>query len=151
MKYILNDLRDPVLERKGLVYALMNYASTIGQGKAVIEGSEIGNVSIKIQHTLYRIAQEAISNALKYAGIRERKDGRILVEVAANDEIVTLTVTDNGTGFDTSIIQKRGSTSTFSRMRDLATALDIALGIESSPGKGTKLSAQVRIETAREK
>jgi signal transduction histidine kinase len=151
LKYILNDLRDPVLERKGLFYALKNYASAIGQGKVVVEGSEIGNVPIKIQHTLYRIAQEAISNALKYARIRERNDGRILVEVAANDDIVTLTVTDNGTGFDTSIIQKRGSTSTFSRMRDLAMALGIVLSIESSVGKGTEVSAQVRIETAREK
>lgn len=151
LRYILNDLRDPVLERKGLVYALMNYASVIGQGQVVVEGGETANVPIKVQHTLYRIAQEAISNALKYARIRERADGRILVEVAANDDIVTLTVTDNGAGFDTSIIQKQESTSTFSRMRDLAVAFGVVLSIESSLGKGTKVSAEAQIETAREK
>jgi signal transduction histidine kinase len=52
---------------------------------------------------IYRIVQEAVNNILKHAKATEA-----IVQLSINDTILSLTIEDNGIGFDTAIFSKTG-------------------------------------------
>lgn len=77
---------------------------------------------------MYRIIQETLQNINKYSKATHAK-----VEIARNDENISLTVTDNGIGFDPE--KARGGIG-LKNLRKRAEALNGALSISSKPGKG---------------
>ena len=77
---------------------------------------------------LYRIAQEAVNNALRHADAQ-----RIAVDLARDGDHVILRITDDGCGFDCSACTGRGLG--LSSMNDRATAAGGELTIESAPGR----------------
>ncbi len=79
---------------------------------------------------LYRIAQEAISNA-----VRHGKATKIVIQLAIRAGLVLLTIEDNGTGIDPS--QSRGSGMGMRSMRYRAGVLDGHIEISPAPGGGT--------------
>ncbi|MCJ8209770.1 sensor histidine kinase [Mucilaginibacter sp. RS28] len=60
------------------------------------------NIAISIQLNIYRIVQELLSNAIKHARAKN-----ILVQCSQNDSVFFITVEDDGTGFDTSVLENR--------------------------------------------
>jgi len=93
-----------------------------------------------LQREVFRIAQEAIANALKHADARE-----VRVRLAlAGEHRLLLVVADDGKGFDP------GAGATGRRlglvsMRERAEALDAALTIDSAPGEGTTVALEVEL------
>jgi signal transduction histidine kinase len=85
---------------------------------------------------LYRIAQEAVQNALKYSGARE-----LSVHLAGGSGRVTLTMVDNGVGFD--VEQSWGRGLGLVSMAERVEPLGGALTIRSAPGAGTRLEVTV--------
>ncbi|QCO99914.1 ATP-binding protein [Arthrobacter sp. 24S4-2] len=91
---------------------------------------------------LYHVAQEALSNALKYAGATE-----LTVRLAAVHHGIRLTVADNGTGFD-------GNDHTGNRPHGfglllMSIAVDDAGGdvtVESAPGQGTCVTVTLPLD-----
>ncbi|HET9309816.1 MAG TPA: response regulator [Actinomycetota bacterium] len=93
--------------------------------------------------TLFRIAQESLTNALRHAGA-----GSVRVGVVYGAEETTLLVQDDGAGFDPSAID--GSEARhrlgLSGMTERATLAGGSLEVESTPGWGTRVRASIPLE-----
>jgi len=86
---------------------------------------------------LFRVAQEALHNALKYSGVRH-----FAVEIGGTAEKVQLVVKDVGAGFDVEEVKARGGLGLVS-MQERINMLRGQFSIESRPGRGTKIVASV--------
>jgi len=89
---------------------------------------------------LYRIAQEALTNALKHASASS-----VRVEVSAVEGAVNLEIIDDGRGFDPAAIGELGGLGLVS-MRERADELGGTLTIVSAPGEGTRVKVTVKRE-----
>jgi signal transduction histidine kinase len=87
---------------------------------------------------LYRVAQEALRNAIRHADARQ-----VRFDVAAGDDAVTLTVTDDGRGFVVAEAEERRPGMGLFAMRERVALVDGTLEIESRPGAGTRVRATV--------
>lgn len=106
---------------------------------AIGPGLERMTLSSVAGMNLYRVIQEAVNNALKYASPHE-----IRIDAALSGGYVTLSVADDGTGFDTEAgSEGNGLPNMAKRMEDIGGECRIT----SEAGKGTLVSA--RIETHR--
>jgi len=86
-----------------------------------------------MQHELLRIAQEAISNAVRHA-----KPTLIIVTLRWDPPNLILQITDNGSGFSKARIQKSDGVGLGS-MRDRAAQIDAKLEIQTAAGHGTSI------------
>jgi signal transduction histidine kinase len=86
-----------------------------------------------IQMTLYRIVQESLNNIAKHANADQ-----VWVRLHAENNCITLSIRDNGQGFELSSIP----TNHFgvAIMRERAESIGSTLQIESALGKGTCIS-----------
>lgn len=132
-------LRPPALDELGLAAALQAHAATVsGQGGPTVALSSdgVGRLDPDIELALYRIAQEAISNAIRHAGAQ-----RVRVHVGARDGRVELSITDDGCGFTPSAAGDQGLG--LFGMKERATLAGGTLAIGGGPGEGTTVSVTV--------
>jgi signal transduction histidine kinase len=90
----------------------------------------------EIEEHLYRLALEALNNALKHAGA-----SRLAVGLAAAGGEFRLTVQDDGVGFDPDVA--RPGHMGLTTMRERAAAVGGRLAIDSAPGRGTRVEVTV--------
>src|SRR5690606_17496656 len=88
---------------------------------------------------IYRIVQELVQNALKYA-----EATRIIVQLDHTDGLFTVTVEDNGKGFDTNTITPIPGSGLHS-IRSRINAIGGTIEITSSSGKGTTIYIEMEI------
>ena len=141
MRLLVYKLRPPALEREGLVGAIQQRLGAV-ERRAGIKAHLIASDNIKlspsIEEGLYRIAQEALNNALKHA-----KANSITLNINLFDEFVELDIEDNGIGFDLeSIVGRDGMGLT--GMQERAKRLGGTFEIHTSPGRGTRVSVRVK-------
>jgi signal transduction histidine kinase len=86
---------------------------------------------------LYRIAQEALANAIKHSGARH-----VLVELRGAANMISLRVVDDGIGFDPKPMQGQSGLGIVS-MRERVVPLGGEIVIDSSPGGGTRVHVRV--------
>ncbi len=79
---------------------------------------------------LYRIAQEAVTNAVKHAGC-----SRVVVELVAGETATVMTITDNGRGIDHSERNQQGMGLHIMKYR--AALIAASLEIRTGPSGGT--------------
>ncbi|HEU4642155.1 MAG TPA: histidine kinase [Gemmatimonadaceae bacterium] len=87
---------------------------------------------------LYRVAQEAMSNAVRHAS-----PGRITLALTVGEREASLTVADEGRGFDVAEARARRPGMGLFTMRERVALVDGRLAIDSAPGKGTRITASV--------
>ena len=142
MRLLVHQLRPAVLEQEGLVGALQHRLDAV-EGRSNVETRLLVEGSLTVPATteegLYRIAQEALNNALKHGGITS-----VVVRIGAEDNVVTLEVTDNGQGFDVSAASEHGGIGIIS-MQERAEKLNGSLTIDSAPGEGTTVKVKVKV------
>ncbi|MBI2760677.1 MAG: sensor histidine kinase [Chloroflexi bacterium] len=142
---VVNDLRAGALEGKTLSEALRelgaSYRRTYGLKVSVTCADGRVRLTPHVEAGLFRIAQEALNNVVKHAGA-----DHAWVRFRITGKEVTLSVRDDGRGFDTDECQDRtgrhdgfGLTS----MSERARLLGGTLCIESSPGAGTRVRARI--------
>ena len=105
-----------------------------------------GPLGPDLEVTLLRIAQEALSNALKHA-----QASRLAVTLSYLEDAVALDVRDDGVGFDPAQKRKPHHDSKYSGMgltgmRERIEALGGMLAVESSSGEGTVLAVELPLE-----
>jgi signal transduction histidine kinase len=138
---IIADVRPASLDELGIAAALEALADRMrARGIAVDLGIDLDTASgerhpKELETALYRIAQEAISNAIKHAST-----DRVAVKVHVDDGHITMRVRDHGRGFDPA-----ASTTGFGLlgMRERVEALDGTLTLESAPGEGATVTARL--------
>lgn len=86
-----------------------------------------------IETSFFRIAQEAVNNALKYADA-----SKVIVQLIQDESWVNLTIQDNGKGFNVDDYknQKAGG---LKNIRSRAESFDGRFHIDSHPGVGTEI------------
>jgi signal transduction histidine kinase len=95
---------------------------------------------VAVEAGLYRIAQEAINNVYTHAGARH-----LYVHLVATPERVSLTIEDDGCGFEQSAIgQERHG---ILGMNERARLLGGDLRIDSAPGAGTTVEVDIPLAT----
>jgi len=140
MRLLIFELRPPVLQREGLVTALQIRLEAVEERAGLetefkVEGE--GRLPLEIEEELYRIAQEALNNALKHAQAR-----RITVSLRQVQRTVTLEIADDGIGFDPSTALEYGGLG-LEGMEERAAQLGARLTVQSRPGEGTRVRVEV--------
>lgn len=136
MRYLVFELRPPDLEQEGLVAALRARLESVEVRAGIETSFELegnGRLPLQIEAGLYRVAQEALNNALKHAGA-----DRVGLLLRVTRERVELEVTDNGCGFAVDAAGKRGGLG-LRGMRERAEQLGGTLAIDSTAGAGTRV------------
>jgi signal transduction histidine kinase len=133
MRLLIFELRPAALSEEGLVAALRSRLETVEARASVevhLEAPEDIRLPPSVEEGLYRIAQEALNNALKHAQATS-----VRVTLSTGEDSVYLAVRDNGQGFDPTAehIAGLGLTS----MRERITELGGELRIDARPGQGT--------------
>jgi two-component system NarL family sensor kinase len=137
------DLRAAPLEGRTLPVALATLATEMDRenAPAVVFATEpTPPLPPAVEVGLYRIAQEALQNALRHADA-----SRIVLRLEAPPGRVRLTVQDDGRGFDTS---GDGAAGRFGLvgMRERARLLGGGFQIASSPHAGTRITAEIPLK-----
>lgn len=108
---------------------------------AVAGESLAGKLSPVTEAQLLRIVQEALANAKKHAN-----PSRILVTVAGGAGRATITVEDDGCGFEPDPGQRNRRSYGLKIMRERAEDIGGELRVESAVGSGTRVTVSVRLE-----
>ena len=141
MRLLIYELRPPVLEEQGLAAALRMRLEAV-EGRAglvtelVVEPEAAERLPGALEQELYRVAQEALNNALKHG-----KPGRIAVCLRQATGQVSLEIADDGAGFDVAARADGGLG--LRGMRERVARLGGRLDIESAPGLGTRVRVEV--------
>lgn len=127
------------VRRDGLAATLEAHATrmSVHEVPVSVEADGYERQAAPIEEALFRIAQEAVNNAVKHAGAK-----RVRIALSAAGATVRLTVTDDGVGFDPARDIRAGGLGLMS-MRERATALGGGVRIETRPGAGTRVEVTV--------
>jgi signal transduction histidine kinase len=143
MRALIFELRPESLETEGLVTALNKQAAALQARQGISVQVDLGDepeVTLEVKQDLYRIAQEALHNTVKHA-----RASQVELRLDQTDGTVTVEVCDNGKGFDTSS-SFPGHLGLHS-MQERVKSLGGELLIESVPGQGTCIRANVPVHT----
>jgi two-component system, NarL family, sensor histidine kinase DevS len=134
------ELRPSALDDFGLVAALERLVDTFGEqtGIAVDMEARLGDARLagEVETALYRIVQEALTNVVKHAGATH-----VSVVLTRKGDTVAAVVEDDGQGFDSDTTREEGLG--LAGMRERVEIVGGRLRIESAPGSGTTLAAEV--------
>ena len=146
LRTTVEGLRPADLERDGLAAVLRAQLTVAGRAHDVPVELDIGDLpdlEPDVEHQVLRIAQEAVTNALRHAGSRRV---RVILGAAAagGSGEVTLRVVDDGRGFDPDARALRSRRLGLTSMHERAASLGGTLTITSSPGAGTTVELRFR-------
>jgi signal transduction histidine kinase len=135
MRALILELRPDSLEREGLVSALNKHATALHARHGLQVDIRLGeepDLPLETKEGLYRIAQEALNNAVRHA-----QANRVRIEVRVSKNEITLVVEDDGIGFDPQA-QYPGHVGLHT-MRERAERLGGTLHVDSAPAQGTRI------------
>ncbi len=134
------DLRAAPLENRTLIEALKTLGQNIG-GAARVRVKSIGEhpLSVRIEASLYRMAQEALNNIAQHADAQ-----KVLIELTSTPQYVQLAVEDDGRGFDPENVRK--DRYGLIGLNERAHLLGGSFAIESAPDRGTRLEIHIPLE-----
>ena len=136
-------LRPPMLDDLGLVAALEWQAREISRRSEVevdVHSERIAeHLPDDIKVCLYRLVQEALTNAARHSGAKHAK-----VSVVQNQGSIRMQIVDDGAGFSPERVRGMGILGMEERVKRLGGTLTI----ESAPGQGTTVLAEIPTEPA---
>ena len=146
MRRVAHNMMPEMLLKYGLDTALKEFCNDITRSGAIQThyqslGLTNNMFDQTISVTVYRIVQELVNNAIKHAAARN-----ILVQVhqSTAEKLLTITVEDDGKGFDTTILQQPTGMG-WKNIQNRVDFLKGKLDIRSSPGNGTSALIEIAI------
>jgi signal transduction histidine kinase len=139
------DLRSTTSRPSDLVTALRDVCDTAGPRDHLVFALDVKGeprrCPDKVEEHLLRIGQEAVRNAVRHA-----RASRIEVALQYLDGCVTLKVTDDGCGFDSTVpLETQGHHYGLLSMSERAKEIGASLEVRSQPNGGTEIRAVVPI------
>ncbi|GIU97536.1 MAG: hypothetical protein KatS3mg013_1339 [Actinomycetota bacterium] len=144
LRNLLFELQPSGLERDGLATALERYLEHTAREtgwRSQVRSSLAEEPPADVRVALYRIAQEAVTNARKHA-----RAGRVTIELAQAGEGVAMRVSDDGVGFDPAALPAEPG---HLGLATLAERAELAGGwarVRSRPGSGTTVECWLPVE-----
>ncbi len=141
LRGLIFELRPASLEEEGLTATLRKHVDMLRR----VHGREVelritgaARAVPEAEGEVLRIAQEALNNALRHADAE-----RVELRLQGRDGRLTLTVADNGIGFDPEAPGVRARHLGLTSMEERARALGGTLAVVSRPGEGTTVTLEV--------
>lgn len=107
MRRVAHNMMPETLLNFGLNDTLQNYCESVSKNSGIKIFFQSFGLENRLEQTteivIYRIVQELLNNTIKHANATET-----YVQISKNDNTVSLTVEDNGKGFDVNSVQKNG-------------------------------------------
>lgn len=143
LRRVAQTLHPPSLEHLGIAAALTGYGYSMNESSkctaSISIKGEFPRLSQQAETSIYRIAQEAIANAVRHAGAHN-----IVVELSSNGPSATMSICDDGSGFEVADAMFREGVG-LCYMFEQSRALGAMLNIESSSGGGTCVTLQIPV------
>ncbi len=142
VRQITRNLRPYQLDRFGLTNAIRAIIKQMSENTPILFASHVdeidGTFDKESEIHVYRIIQESINNIIKHSGATEAT-----IVIKKNGSIVSLSIRDNGRGFDSTLDRHVGFglNSIIERVWILGGESEI----DASPGRGTNLNFQIPI------
>lgn len=134
------DLRPPMLDDLGLIPAILWYVERYtAQTGVLVDFMHTGaerRFPQEMETAAYRIAQEALTNVARYAGVET-----VAVRIFADADALHVQVEDEGDGFNMDEAISSRNTGGLTGMMERASLLGGTLVVDASPGHGTSLTA----------
>lgn len=145
LRRVAQNMMPEALAKFGLIEALKDYcaSSCTSAVKIVFQsfGSEL-KIDSSTEIIIYRIIQELVNNSLKHANASQ-----VMVQLVNGDDWVTLSVEDNGKGFD--VNRLKGSTGAgWSNIKSRVEYLGGNMDLKSQEGTGTSVNIEIKIPQA---
>ncbi|MEY2534660.1 MAG: hypothetical protein QOF29_2570 [bacterium] len=145
----MEELRSLIFELRPAALADEGLAATLRKHVGVLRHVHQHDIALKVGGTprlggttdgeVFRIAQEALHNALRHAHAEH-----IRIGLDARDGGLVLTVDDDGIGFDPASAALRSRRLGLTSMEERARAMGGSLTIASEPGSGTRVRLELR-------
>jgi signal transduction histidine kinase len=138
LRAVIDGLVPPDLAAGGLAGSLRSYARLAGRTYGVdvrVLAGDLPDLDSRRQAALYRVAQEALQNALRHSGA-----GQVHLSLATRRSRVVLEISDNGTGLPA---QPPPGGLGLPSMRERAASVGGTLTIKSAPGEGTRVRLSI--------
>jgi len=136
---LINALRPPGLESKTLADAIREHVDAWSRQNNIVSEMNIDAtifVNQQIEQALFRVLQEALANVARHI-----KADKVMVELKSDENAVTLTIADNGIGFDSKQSAKGIG---LDSMQERLIAVNGKIEVISEKSKGTRVVAKVR-------
>ena len=137
IRQLSHDLHPPVLQEAGLPEAVRGYCEQFSVSSGIPVSCDADDSARDLSRgaalALFRVVQEALGNAAKHAHAK-----RITVRLTRSADEVSLTVSDDGAGFDPGQLGASGGLGLI-MMRERAGQLNGRFEFESAPGRGTAI------------
>ncbi|HTH32319.1 MAG TPA: tetratricopeptide repeat protein [Lacibacter sp.] len=142
MRRVAHNMMPEALVKFGLDTALRDFCNDINKSGALqVKYQSIGLEGIEIDQTksvtVYRIVQELLNNTMKHASAKHA-----LVQLSYNDANLTITVEDDGKGFDAAVL-KQSKGIGWSNIQNRVEFLKGKWDVDSQPGKGTSVNIEM--------
>lgn len=144
LRRVIDDVGAPELSHTSLHQAIKSYAQALAEAQSValeLDLAETVDVPDWTTRDVYRIAQEALTNALRHAS-----PSHILVRLTSASDSTLLEIADDGAGFD---MQTVALGTGIRGMEERAAAIGATLDIVTAPRRGTLVRLKVTPTTAR--
>jgi signal transduction histidine kinase len=139
---LAHGLHPAVLEDHGLGVALSRYIDEYTKSYKIpvhltLGGLDFSDLPQAVQIGLYRILQEALTNVARHARAK-----KVSIKFRRSPSALTVTVIDNGCGFDAEAVAASSLRLGIQSMRERAAMLGGTVGF-TSQGKGTKVLVKI--------
>lgn len=140
MRLLVYELRPALVEEVGLAGALRQRLEAVEQRSGVrvqLTADDDRRIPTAMQNELFRVAEEALNNALKHAHA-----SALTVRLRMMGDAVELDIADNGRGFDPRVAVLSGGQG-LTNMRERVTRLGGHFAIDTAPGQETTIRVHV--------
>lgn len=139
LRRFIYDLRPMKLTELGFVGAIEYWVREITQGRpvrgAVVVDGLLPQLDPSEEACLYRVAKEAVSNIVRHSGAESFE-----VRVEPHDRSITMTISDDGNGFDATLVMGGGTQGLgLKSISDRVSRDGGTLGVTSEAGRGTTI------------
>jgi NarL family two-component system sensor histidine kinase LiaS len=139
---LIQELRPAALQDDGLSKAIRNYTSDWSRQSGIEVELELHDelfVTHQAEEVLFRVTQEALSNIARHSEAKA-----VFIRLSSSNDEVSLTIRDDGKGFELSSARNQGYG--LDSMRERADNVFGAFTIESGPGRGTEVVVRIPTE-----
>lgn len=150
VRNISSGLHPSLLDELGLVSAVRWLARRTAESSGIDVRVRVRGLKERlpaaVEIPLFRIVQEGLNNLGRHS-----RASRASVSISASDSNVTISIRDDGIGFNTAEEYERPSGLGLRTLRQRVRWLGGEFKLESSPGNGTSLQIQIQLEEKHEK
>lgn len=139
---LVHDLRPAQLDDLGLVPALQHLVDDFRKRANLENSFEIGGdrerLDPLIETVMFRVVQEALTNAIRYA-----QTDQVDIALTCEVDCAILRIRDDGVGFDADSLDDPQSGLGIAGMRERVRSVDGEFNLETKPGNGTLIELKV--------